>query len=187
MSGRAALFLALLLSACSSAGGEPAPLEVGPSYARIMRNSDSLVVFFTNTAEAFEFTCIESSTLAKANGDPWHDERPAPCLGEPYYLDDAYVPNLCARCDVLSCTSFASSKTFGTQDFLQTGTRPPPDGVTEAPADVPVIESAADLGPYLLTIRYYADSTCSEPIAEKTPIVIDASSDGGDDTGGGGY
>ena len=152
-----------------------------------MRDPDSLVVFFTNTAGAFEFTCIEGSSLDKANGEPWRDERPALCLGNPYYLDDEYVPNLCALCDAVSCGPFASSKTFVTQDFLRTGTRAPPDGVTGAPEEVPVVESVADPGPYLLTIRYYADSSCSEPVKEKTPLSIDPSSDGGGDSGGGGY
>ena len=148
------------------------------------RIGTSVVLYFDNVAGAYEFTCVAGSSLVKASGESWRDERPPHCGGQAYYFDGTYVENAwslgCLGCDVVSCVPFAQSISFRATDLLQTGVRSPPGGAGGAGSAgggagaslVPVIESVVDPGPYLLYVRYYTDSSCTGPVRELPPLPI---------------
>jgi hypothetical protein len=152
-----------------------------PRFVAASRQGDLLQVTVENHIGAYERTCFGETSLAKANGERFVDNRPA--CGIPYYLADSYEENLdteaCHGCDVVSCVPYPPSRVFISYDVLQTGVRPPPDsgagGGSDAgiaSSDIPVFERVFYPGPYTLTIRYFTDSSCTQPIQEKAPITF---------------
>ena len=151
-----------------------------PRMVAASRQGDLVQVTFENHIGAYERTCVNDGTsLGKSNGGPFVDNRPA--CGIPHYFEDAYeiYGDVCFGCDVLSCVPFWPTKSFVSYDVLQSGTRPPPDSgadggsdAGDASDDIPVFEKAFYPGPYTLTIRYYTDSSCTEPIQEEPPTTF---------------
>jgi hypothetical protein len=144
-----------------------------------------VIIHFQDIALASERNCFPGSTLVKADGSPWVDERP-PC-GQAYYLDDVYEENPSifgcggGGCDVQMCYPFRESQSFPTLDYVRTGSRPAPAGGAGGQAGgggapIPDIERRVYRGALTLTIRYFTND-CPPSQQSSPPVTFTVASD----------
>jgi hypothetical protein len=163
-----------------------------PAMTRAEATERGVRIYFAGTALAFALTCDSETSLAKANGQPWIDERP-PC-NEPYYLDGVYEANVetfqCYGCDFITCEPFPESRNFSTVDYVQVGFRPAPidedgfepsvggeGGGAGAANEIPDVVRRVYRDPLTLTIRSYSDATCSGRLHTQPPVTFSVASD----------
>jgi hypothetical protein len=158
-----------------------------PTMSSAELTTNGVIVHYRDIELASELICGFGTTVVKASGQPWIDDRP-PC-GQPYYIDDVYQENplslACLGCDFRRCSPFPRSHTFRTVDYVQTGYRPPPndgaggEGGASGEAggagginEIPDIQSQIYRGPLTLTIRYYTDGRCAGDLQEQPPVTF---------------
>ncbi len=144
-------------------------------------------------------SCSNATRFAKASGEPWRNDTPAPGTGA-YYLGSEYMPNEMVSgpwCDLMVCTPFPESLVFNTWDIVETGRRTPPAdlagtagaaGATGATPDptggeggvaepagelVPVVEPVYVEGPFTFTATYYTDPACESEPHVTGPLLVD--------------
>lgn len=174
------------LGGSAGSAGTAGASGAGPSMNRVQISTNGYLIYYDDISLASEIPCTRQTTLVKANGEAWIDERP-PC-GEPYFIDGVYEENeldpSCNGCGVLTCAPFPRYHSFDTIDYVQIGTRPDPNdgaggepGGAGAPNEIPDIRSSIFRGPLTLTIRYYADGRCSTPIQSQPPVTFEVATD----------
>jgi hypothetical protein len=174
-------------SGTAGQAGAGAVSGASPTMTRAEPTERGVRINFADTALAYELTCDSETSLVKANGERWIDERP-PC-NQPYYLDGVYESNVetfqCYGCDYISCEPFPASRTFSTVDYVQVGFRPAPNDEAEfgprsggegggagAANEIPDVARRVYRGPLTLTIRYYTDDSCSSRLQIQPPVTF---------------
>jgi hypothetical protein len=154
-----------------------------PTMSSAELTTNGVIVHYRDIELASEIICGFGTTVVKASGQPWIDDRP-PC-GQPYYIDDVYEENPlrlgCMGCDYRTCSPFPRSHTFPTVDYVLVGFKAAPNGGAggegsggEAGAgdEIPDIESRIYRGALTLTIRYHTDGRCAGDLQEQPPVTF---------------
>jgi hypothetical protein len=171
------LFLALAGCAGTNAGSPPADAasreENDGEAAGISVTIASAVAQGTNLRIEWQSNtpirniwypaCGTAPRLLKPDPSEWvplQDDRPREGTMQPYFLDGVYVENQSLGCDGGNSCYEASWALLTTNEYVQTGTRPPlypylpvgSTGPTEAP--VPDIVTRGTTAPYALELSY---------------------------------